>query len=284
MFQARALLLRLRFKVMAYFGVDFHKAKREWLYPKQKQQGFWRAVGIFVLLFAIFQVFQVIISLLVYKFGFGHSLMALMETPTTLSPNIMKAFLVSMFPAAIPTLILGLYLSKFGLPHRAGTLPLSWPNLGAGGWIAIILGFVVLMLVLMNLVYWVSGFDSAIDSGLVENMMSNMAKEPILYILALPSIILAAPLAEEFLFRGVLFSGLSNSYVGRAGAVVITSALWSLAHAGPAPWINVGLIFIMGLVLGILLLRFGSLWVTIACHLVWNGLTSLMLFVLGTSL
>lgn len=268
---------------MAMFGVDFYKAKAGWLYPRQKQQGFWRALGIFVLLFLIFQVLQVVVSALVYKFGFGASLLALKEAPNLQSPTILKAFLVSMFPAAIPMLAFGLYFLKFGLPNREGSVPLKWPKLGFGGWVSIVFGFVVLMWVLMTLVYALSGFDSAQDSGLVENMMANMAKDPLVFILALPSIVLAAPFAEEFLFRGVLFAGLANTAVGRTGAVIITSALWSLAHAGPAPWINVGLIFIMGLVLGVLLLRFGSLWVTIICHLIWNGLTSLALFAVGSS-
>lgn len=268
---------------MALFGVDFQRAKSGLLYPAQKQQSFWRAVGFFVLLFLIFQVLQVIISLLVFKFAFDGSIIALGKMPEIQMPIFMKAFLVSMFPAAIPTLVLGLYFTKFGLPNREGSLPLSWPKLGLGGWATVILSFVVFMWMLMTIVYAASGFDATHDSGLVENMMYKMAQNPIIYILALPSIVLGAPFAEEFLFRGVLFAGLSTSFVGRTGAVIITSALWALAHAGPAPWINVGLIFIMGLVLGVLLLRFGSLWVTIVCHLVWNGLTSLALFVVGAN-
>ena len=268
---------------MAFFGEDFKRAKSEWLYPIQKQQSFWRALGFFVLLFLFFQLLQAIISLLVYLFAFSGSIVALGKMPETQMPIFMKAFLVSMFPAAIPTLVLGLYFSKYGLPNREGSLPLSWPKFGMGGWTTIIFGFVVFMWILMTIVYAASGFDASHNSGLVENMMAKMAQDPIIYILAMPSIILAAPFAEEFLFRGVLFAGLTTSFVGRTGAVIITSALWALAHAGPAPWINVGLIFIMGLVLGVLLLRFGSLWVTTMCHLVWNGLTSLALFVVGAN-
>ena len=268
---------------MALFGVDFQQAKSDWLYPPQKQFGFWRALCIFVSLFLTYQLFQVVICLVIYKFGFGGSLLELKETMDFQSPVLVKSLLISMFPAVIPTLALGLYLLKFGLPNRGGSIPLNWPKLGLGGWTTVIFGFIFFMWVLMTLVYWISGFDTAHDSGLVENLMANLANDPIIFILALPSIVLAAPLVEEFLFRGVLFSGLTNTAVGRTGAVIISSALWSLAHAGPAPWINVGLIFLMGLVLGVLLLRFGSLWVTIGCHLIWNGLTSLALFVVGTS-
>ena len=55
-----------------------------------------------------------------------------------------------------------------------------------------------------------------------------------------------------------------------------TSIAWALLHA-TEPWLSIGLIFLMGLVLGFLLIRFGSLWVTIICHGVWNSIYSLMI-------
>ena len=60
------------------------------------------------------------------------------------------------------------------------------------------------------------------------------------------------------------------------GDELITSVLWSLLHL-TEPWLAIGIIFMMGLTLGTLLIRFGSLWVTIACHSVWNGFYSLVI-------
>ena len=94
---------------------------------------------------------------------------------------------------------------------------------------------------------------------------------------------MAAPLTEELLFRGALFSAIASSRLGRIGAVMITAALWALAHATSAPLLFVGILFVMGICLGLLLLRFGSLWVTIACHASWNAMSSLALFGAGTS-
>ena len=99
-----------------------------------------------------------------------------------------------------------------------------------------------------------------------------------MFALALPGIILGAPLAEELIFRGPLFAALRTTWIGKTGAVVLTAAGWSLIHGASAPWLFVGIIFVMGLVLGLLLLRFGSLWVTIVCHCVWNSLSSLAIF------
>jgi membrane protease YdiL (CAAX protease family) len=44
------------------------------------------------------------------------------------------------------------------------------------------------------------------------------------------------------------------------------------------PWLSIGLIFVMGLIFGWLMVRFGSLWLTIACHGLWNGFYSLLIY------
>ncbi len=80
------------------------------------------------------------------------------------------------------------------------------------------------------------------------------------------------------IFRGALFSALRHSWVGKTGAVVITAAAWAVIHAMGAPWLFVFIIFIMGLCLGWLLLRFGSLTLTIICHACWNLVSSLAIF------
>lgn len=38
------------------------------------------------------------------------------------------------------------------------------------------------------------------------------------------------------------------------------------------------MIFVMGLIFGWMMYRFGSLWVTIICHAVWNGTFALVAF------
>jgi uncharacterized protein len=256
------------------FGKDFKAGVKGWLYPTEKQQSFWRAIGFFVLLLAAFQVLQLAVGFGIYKSGLIGS---------NSGSAFPKAVMIGMFPASLPIIFLCIYLAKFGLADRKGSLPLTIPQLGFIGWPLLLVGFVVLMGIAMNLIYWITGFDPKQDSGLVEQFMAEMVRDPIIYSFTLPSVILAAPLVEEFLFRGVLFAGLSHTNVGRFGAVVITSAIWAVAHAFGAPWINVGVIFIMGLMLGGLLLRFGSLWVTIACHAVWNALTSVAIFAVSAA-
>ena len=94
--------------------------------------------------------------------------------------------------------------------------------------------------------------------------------------LVFPSIAIGAPLAEELIFRGQLFSALSQTPLGVSGTTLVT-ALWSLLHV-TEPWLSIGVIFVMGLVFGWMMYRFGSLWVTIVCHGIWNGIYGLIIF------
>jgi membrane protease YdiL (CAAX protease family) len=80
---------------------------------------------------------------------------------------------------------------------------------------------------------------------------------------------LGAPLSEELLFRGFLFSGLAKSRVGVLGAGLLTTAAWTALHGSYSITgvIEVGLI---GLYFSWVLWRTGSLRVTIVCHAVYN--------------
>lgn len=90
---------------------------------------------------------------------------------------------------------------------------------------------------------------------------------------------LGAPLSEELLFRGFLFSSFAASRFGIPGAAIATTAVWTALHAGYsiAGMIEVGL---MGLYLSWVLWRTGSLRVTIFCHALYNTLLILALAVL----
>lgn len=88
---------------------------------------------------------------------------------------------------------------------------------------------------------------------------------------------LGAPLSEEFLFRGFLFSGLAKSRLGLVGTALVTTFLWTSLHLGYSIF---GLIevFAIGLYFSWLLARTGSLWVTIFCHAVYNTIIAVALY------
>jgi membrane protease YdiL (CAAX protease family) len=155
---------------------------------------------------------------------------------------------------------------------RAETLALRSPR---GGW-----GVLGLALVLMfavtgawtGLLLWlrpdvVIG-DLRVFKGLLQGDTA---------LLALLVIGIGAPLSEELLFRGFLFSGLAKSRLGLAGTGVLTAVLWTGMHFGYSIF---GLIevFMIGLYFSWLLVRTGSVWVTIFCHAVYNSVIAIALY------
>ena len=80
---------------------------------------------------------------------------------------------------------------------------------------------------------------------------------------------IVAPLFEEIFFRGFLFRGIANSWLGAPGAIVITAAVWALIHLQYS-WTDIGMIFLLGLFLGYARYRTGSTTLTVLLHALWN--------------
>ena len=87
--------------------------------------------------------------------------------------------------------------------------------------------------------------------------------------LVLVAVIIAAPITEEFLFRGFLFHGWARSRLGVVGAVVLTSVVWAAMHI-QYDWLGVAEICGLGLLFGWLRHRSGSLITTLAMHAVYG--------------
>ncbi len=283
---------------VAFFGPDFCAARKGPLYAAHNGQHPLLAVVFAVVLFAVYSILQAVMGIIVH-FGLYGSFPALQDFgqsgtfATDSFIRVMKCMIIGILPAAFLVAVASWWMAKAW--NRTGDrgIPLHLPALGIGGWLAVILGFVIVMILVFNLTYVVLGIDPKdymptpggledgdSQAGLMEKIIADMADEPLLFVLALPGIAFGAPLLEELLFRGALFSSLRGTWLGAPGTVLVTSASWALVHGSTAPWLFVGILFIMGLVLGGLLLRFGSLWVTIILHSLWNGLVSLSMLTL----
>ena len=80
---------------------------------------------------------------------------------------------------------------------------------------------------------------------------------------------LAAPLLEEMLFRGFLFSGIAASFPGPSGAIFTTSLLWAIIHV-QYDYFWMFSIFIIGLALGMVRYKTGSIVLTFVLHAAIN--------------
>ncbi len=94
-----------------------------------------------------------------------------------------------------------------------------------------------------------------------------------------PILCLLAPVAEELLFRGFLFSALARSRVGVIAAAIITSAAWTALHVNRTE-LAYAQLFASGLLLSWLLVRTGSLRVPILVHVLFNMGVSFVVIVL----
>lgn len=91
------------------------------------------------------------------------------------------------------------------------------------------------------------------------------------------AIVVCAPVAEETLFRGFLYAGWASSRMGPTGAILVTTVLFTLIHAGQYGWVDLVQLSIIGLCLGIARARSGSILPSVAMHIALN-FTSLLIY------
>jgi membrane protease YdiL (CAAX protease family) len=251
------------------------------LYHPVNPAGLAYALGVVVALVVLNQLLQGV---------FSAGLLMLTGGDLSDTRSLVKAGLVSVLPASLIIVLAGWWLAGRGGADPRAVLSLRVPRLSAAGWLFVIGGFVVVMYVAITLLVLVLGIDVAQytpgpdgqspptgSAGLVKEAMFDIANEPLLFMVVFLSVAVGAPLAEEVTFRGQLFSALSQTRLGVTGTTVVTAGLWAMLHV-TEPWLSIAIIFMMGLVFGWLMYRFGSLWVAIACHGVWNGAYALLIF------
>ncbi|MBS0251816.1 MAG: CPBP family intramembrane metalloprotease [Proteobacteria bacterium] len=87
---------------------------------------------------------------------------------------------------------------------------------------------------------------------------------------------IGAPLAEELLFRGLIFGALRQSPLGFIGATLITAITWASLHANYSLY-GLGAITFIGLYLAWLRERTGGLLAPMVCHGCYNSLIILLM-------
>jgi len=104
-------------------------------------------------------------------------------------------------------------------------------------------------------------------------------------LLSLPAIVILVsiqPIAEEIFFRGFLFDKIS-SYTKAPLAILITAALFGIAHLSYGMMYTALMAGIIGAVFGVVVWRTKNLYAGIAAHIFLN-VTSITVYILGKSL
>jgi len=91
--------------------------------------------------------------------------------------------------------------------------------------------------------------------------------------LQLLNVVILAPLTEEIVFRGLIFSRLRRSFPAWVASGV-SALIFGVAHGNP---IHIAYAFVLGLFLALLRERAGSLLAPLLCHVAFNGTSYLLM-------
>jgi membrane protease YdiL (CAAX protease family) len=142
-------------------------------------------------------------------------------------------------------------------------LALTWPP---ARFVTVSIAALVGLIAISDALLFLSGF-ALVTSFQLQSYISAAAEG------WLPGMLIAAvvvaPAGEEIMFRGFLFRGLVRSERSAWPGIVIISLLWASLHI-QYDWTGVLQIFIVGLFLGFVRWRSGSVLLTFLLHALFN--------------
>lgn len=170
-----------------------------------------------------------------------------------------------------------LYISiKNYLPLPADWFNFKWRSnwwlWGIGGYL-VATPIVVIVSVLNERIWQGEGGSNPILQIVLEG------RDPIALVLFFLTAAVAAPLFEEFLFRGFLLPSLTR-YVPVWAAIGLSSLLFGVAHLSLSEIIP---LTTLGIVLGVVYTRTRNLLAPMLLHSIWNSSTLVSLYILGSS-
>jgi membrane protease YdiL (CAAX protease family) len=174
-----------------------------------------------------------------------------------LSSGVLISLSVLMgLPAALAALWLATSVARTPFADYLALRGTSWKNF-LGGAVSLIV-----LIVAWDILSRAVGRDVA--PGFMIDVLKSARADDALWLLVI-AICVAAPITEEFLVRGFLYRGWSESFLRPVGAIILSSMVWTAMHL-QYDWFFFGEIFSIGLLLGYLRYRSGSIWLTIFVH------------------
>jgi CAAX protease family protein len=154
--------------------------------------------------------------------------------------------------------------------HLGGRVVRAWQfglrRPASGWWLAGSLVFALLVVFVVLSAAWAAAFHPS-EEKLLETLGSNQGTALLVLSAALTCVV--APICEELLFRGFIFSAL-RSWRGTLAAALITAVLFGAVHAGSAPALDLVPLGALGFGLCLLYRYTGSLYPCIVAHSINN--------------
>lgn len=222
---------------------------------KLPQPGFWLAAGLAALVVGLQSAISMPVAVLdmVLKESLNQQGPGLLRNPLALSFMNTVAF----------SAVIGfaLFLNRLPLRQAYPWARTTLAQMAIVAWLAV--GSVIVLSELDNLMRAVLPMPE-----FVRQLLEEIFSEDTSILAQAFLLVVVAPLTEELLFRGIILRGLLGRY--RAWlAISITAALFAFIHLNPWQMVTA---FAIGLSLGWIYLRSGSVWLCVLGHAVNNGL------------
>ena len=146
----------------------------------------------------------------------------------------------------------------------SGTPFADYLALRGASWVNFLIGAVALGVLVMGWDAVSRAAGREVAPGFMGDVLQSARTDGALWLLVL-AFCVAAPVSEELFARGFLYRGWSESFLGPAGAILLSSMVWTALHL-QYDWFFFGEVFSIGLLLGFLRYRFQSTWLTIFVH------------------
>ena len=220
-----------------------------------KVWGYWATLGWAILSFLVGQFIALGLVLWLRAGDWN----AVLETP--FDGRLVTLFIFISNPITIGVLALAVRLARAG---QTDYFALNWPpsrhhlTVGIGG--------LVVLIAVCDAALYLSG-RALVTPFQLQSYATAGAEGWLLPMFA--AAILVAPAGEEMMFRGFLFRGWARAGRSTWPAIIAISVLWAVLHI-QYDWTGVLQIFVVGLFLGWIRLRSGSVLLTFVLHALFN--------------
>ncbi|HKX83121.1 MAG TPA: CPBP family intramembrane glutamic endopeptidase [Pyrinomonadaceae bacterium] len=221
-----------------------------------------------VLFIIIFPAFFIVPYMASVKPQFENN-QAMIEFAKT-DPTMLLLQVIAIIPAHIATLVLSWYIvTKFRQFSFRETL--GWSMNGMKWW-----HFVLILIGFFAIAASVTYFHPEADNEMLRLIQSSRAA---VFVVAFMATV-TAPLVEEVIYRGLLFSAFQRA-AGALPAVLIVTGLFTAVHV-PQYWpstTTIALLLLLSLILTLIRFKTGNLLPCIVLHTIFNGFQSILLII-----
>lgn len=230
--------------------------------PAAQPRPVWRFVstslwGLFIFV-AMFLGQTAVIGYLVWRHGGGLDsdlIRSISGSGITLSLSVITGLPAVLLAIWIATRLAGVRFSDY--------LGLRWPT-----WREFFFGLLALIVLVGAWDLLAKAIGREVTATFMVEVLKSAEADNSLWLLLI-AFCVAAPVSEEFFARGFLYRGWADSFVRPAGAIVLSSLVWTAMHL-QYDWFFFFEILSIGLLFGYLRHRTGSTWLTVVLHALNN--------------